>query len=104
MSLRTCLCFDFLRCLVEMMVNAGKEMDSARVCKYKFNINLVMRKPEYGTNAVTYRFGIQFILLLSIFKTLRHKWLSTRLLGIHCVCPSSSLHLLLRRLQKTSKN
>ena len=72
--------FFFLRCLVEimdnrnveMLVNAGQEMDSARDCKYKFSINL-MRKPEYRTNAVNYPFGIQFILLLSILRTLRHK-------------------------------
>ena len=37
--------FFFLRCMVEMLVNAGQEMDSARDCKYKFSINLVMRKP-----------------------------------------------------------
>ena len=30
-----------------MLVNAGQEMDSARDCKYKISINLVMRKPEY---------------------------------------------------------
>ena len=40
-------CLFFLRCLVEMLVNGGQEMDSARDCKYKFSINLVMRKPEY---------------------------------------------------------
>ena len=51
--------FFFLRCLVEMLVNAGQEMDSARDCKYKFGISLVMRKPEYRTNAVNYPFGIQ---------------------------------------------
>ena len=91
MSLRTCLSFFFLRCLVEimdngnveMLVNAGQELDSARDCKYKFSINLVMRKPEYRTNAVNYPFGIQYISLLSILRTLRHKWLSTRLLRIH---------------------
>ena len=82
-----CLFF-FLRCLVEMLVNAGQEMDSARDCKYKFGISLVMRKPEYRTNAVNYPFGIQLILLLSIPRTLRHKWLSTRLLRIHCFCLS----------------
>ena len=60
MSLRTCLSFFFfLRCLVEMLVNAGQEMDSSRDCKYKFGISLVMRKPEYRTNAVNYPFGIQ---------------------------------------------
>ena len=30
--------FFFLRCLVEMLVNAEQEMDSARVCKYKCSI------------------------------------------------------------------
>ena len=45
--------------VVEMLVNAGQEMDSARDCKYKFSINLVMRKPEYRTNSVNYPFGIQ---------------------------------------------
>ena len=39
--------FFFLRCMVEMLVNAGQEMDSARDCKYKFSINLVKKKPEY---------------------------------------------------------
>ena len=68
--------FFFLRCLVEMLVNAGQEMDSARDCKYKFSINLAMRKPEYRTNAVNYTFGIQF------------KWLLTRILRIHCFCLS----------------
>ena len=83
--------FFFLRCLVEimdngnveMLVNAGQELDSARDCTYKFSINLVMRKPEYRTNAVNYPYGIQYISLLSILRTLRHKWLSTRLLRIH---------------------
>ena len=51
--------FFFLRCLVEMLVNAEQEMDSARDCKYKFGISLVMRKPEYRTNAVNCPFGIQ---------------------------------------------
>ena len=101
MSLRTCLSsffffFFFLRCLVEimdnrsveMLVNAGQELDFARDYKYKFSINLVMRKPEYRTNAVNYPFSIQFILLLSILRTLRHRWLSTRLLRIHCFCLS----------------
>ena len=37
MSFRICLFF-FLRCLVEMLVNAEQEMDSARDCKYKFSI------------------------------------------------------------------
>ena len=37
----------FLRCMVEMLVNAEQEMDSARDCKYKFSINLVKKKPEY---------------------------------------------------------
>ena len=46
------LVFFFLRCLVEMLVNAGQEMDSARDCKYKFSINLVKKKPEYRTNPV----------------------------------------------------
>ena len=100
------LVFFFLRCLVEMLVNAGQEMDSARDCKYKFSFNLVMRKPEYRRNPVNYRFGIQFILLLSILRTLRHKWLSTLSVRIYCFCLSvlTSLLLLLRRLQKTSKN
>ena len=49
MSLRSCLSF-FLRCMVEMLVNAGQEMDSVRDCKYKFSINLVMKKPEYRPN------------------------------------------------------
>ena len=98
--------FFFLGCLVEMLVNAGQEMDSARDCKYKFSINLVVRKPEYRTNPVIYPFGIQFILLLSILRTLRHKWSSTRSLRIYCFCLSvlTSLLLLLRSLQKTSKN
>ena len=39
-----------LRCMVEMLVNAGQEMDSARDCKYKFSINLVKKKPKYRTN------------------------------------------------------
>ena len=106
MSLRTCLSFFLLRYLVEMLVNAGQEMDPARDCKYKFSINLVMRKPEYRTNPVNYPSGIQFILMLSILRTLRHKWLSTRSLWIYCFCLSvlTSLLLLLRRLQKTSKN
>ena len=49
-----------------MLVNVEQEMDSTRDCKYK----LVLRKPEYRTNPVNYRFGIQFILLLSILQTL----------------------------------
>ena len=100
MSLRTCLFFLF-SCGVQMLVNAGQEMDSARDCKYKFSINLVMRKPEYRTNPVNYPFGIHFILLLSMLRTLRHKWLSACSLRIVSLCPSSSLHLLLRRVQKT---
>ena len=60
--------FFFLRCMVEMLVNAGQEMDSARGCKYKFSINLVKKKPEYRTNPVNYPFGIQFILRLSMPK------------------------------------
>ena len=47
-------------------MNAGQEMDSVRDCKYKFSIDLVMRKPEYQANPVIYPFGIQFFLLLSI--------------------------------------
>ena len=67
----------FFVVVVEMLVNAGQEMDSARDCKYKFSINLVMRKPEYRTNAMNYPFGIPgLILLLSILRTLRYKWLS----------------------------
>ena len=58
--------FCSLRCLVEimdnrndeMLVNAGQELDSARDCKHRFSINLVMRKPEYRTNSVNYPFGI----------------------------------------------
>ena len=46
MSLRTCLSFFSLRCMVEMLLNAGQEMDSARDCKYNFSINLVKKKPE----------------------------------------------------------
>ena len=53
-------------------MNGGQEMDSARDCKYKFSINLVMRKPEYRSNPVNYLFGIQFIALLSILGTLRY--------------------------------
>ena len=106
MSLRTCFSFFLLGCLVEMLVNAGQEMDSARDCKYKFSIKLVVRKPEYRTNPVNYPFGIQLILLLRILRTLRHKWLSARSLRIYCSCLSDlpSLLLLLRSLQKTSKN
>ena len=44
--------FFFLRCMAEMLVNAGQEMDSARDCKYKFSINLVKKKAEYRTNPV----------------------------------------------------
>ena len=44
--------FFFLRCMVEMLVNAEQEMDSARDCKYKFSINLVKKKPEYRTKPV----------------------------------------------------
>ena len=66
-------------------MNAGQEMDSARDCKYKFCIDLVMRKPEYQTNPVNYPFGIQFFLLLSILRTLRHiKGLSTGILRTYC--------------------
>ena len=72
--------------------------------------NLVLRKPEYRTNSVNYRFGIQFtefILLLSINKLSGIS--GCRLVQlvyfryIVSVCPSSSLLLLLRRPQKTSK-
>ena len=62
------VCLFFLRCMVEMLVNAGQEMDSARDCKYKFSINLVKKKPEYRKNPVNYPFGIQFILLFSMPK------------------------------------
>ena len=41
-------------------MSAGQEMDSARYCKYKFSLNLVMRKPEYQTYPVNYLFGILF--------------------------------------------
>ena len=60
--------FFFLRYMVEMLVKAGQEMDSARDCKYKFSINLVKKKPEYRKNPVNYPFGIQFILLFSMPK------------------------------------
>ena len=60
--------FFFLRCMVEMLVNAGQEMDSARDCKYKFSFNLAKKKPEYRTNPVNYPFSIQFILLFSMPK------------------------------------
>ena len=46
------VCLFFLWCMVDMLVNAGQEMDSARDCKYKFSINLVKKKPEYRTNPV----------------------------------------------------
>ena len=85
MSLRTCLFFLF-SCGIEMLVNAGQEMDSARDRKYKFGINLVMRKPECGTNPVNYPFGIHFILLLSMLRTLRHKWLAACSLRIVSLC------------------
>ena len=92
------------RCLVEMLVNAGQEMDSTRDCKYKFSVNLLIRKPEYRPYRVNYHFGIQFILLLSIRGTLRHKWLSTRSLRMgFCLSVLTSLHLLLRRLRKLQK-
>ena len=81
-----------------MLVNGGQEMDSARDCKYKFSINLVMRKREYRPNPVNYPFGIQFILLLSIIGTLRHIKCRCQLLyfgHIVFVCSSSSLLLLL---------
>ena len=60
--------FFSLRCMVEMLVNAGQEMDSAKDCKYRFSINLVKKKPEYRKNLVNYPFGIQFILLFSMPK------------------------------------
>ena len=50
-----CLFFG-LWCVVEMLVNAVKEMDSERDCNYKFSINLVKKKPEYRTNPVNYPF------------------------------------------------
>ena len=59
------VCLFFLRCLVEMLVNAGQEIDSARDGKYKFSINLVMRKPEYRRNPVNY-------LLVSVYLTVEH--------------------------------
>ena len=89
--------------MVEMLVNAGQEMDSARDCKYKFSINLVKKKPEYRKNPVNYPFGIQFILLFSMPRTLRHKWFSTRSLRIVSVSTSCNLLLLLRRLEEISK-
>ena len=77
MYLPTCLSFFFfLRCLVEVLVNAGQETDYAEDCKYKFSVNLVMRKPEYQTNPVNYPFSIQFILLLSILRTLRSNFIT----------------------------
>ena len=39
--------FFYGACMVEMLVNAEQEMDSARDCKYKFSINLVKKRPEY---------------------------------------------------------
>ena len=36
--------FFFLRGMVEMLVNAGQEMDFARDRRYKFSINLVKKK------------------------------------------------------------
>ena len=89
--------------MVGMLANAGQGMDSARDCKYRFSINLVNKKPEYRTNPVNYPFGIHFILLLSMPRALRHKWSSSRSLRIVSVC-TSSLLLLLRRGQKTSKS
>ena len=92
----TCMSFFFLRCLFEMLVNAEQEMDSARYCKYKFSLNLVMRKPEYQTNPVNYPFGIQFyfmLLLSMLVRTLRHKWWSSLSLRIVSGCLSSSLFL-----------
>ena len=55
--------------MVEMLVDAGQEMDSTRDCKYKFSINLAKKKSEYRTNPVNYPFGIHFILLLSMPRT-----------------------------------
>ena len=37
---------------LQAFLSPGQEMDSARDCKYKFSINLVKKKPEYGTNPV----------------------------------------------------
>ena len=90
--------------MVKMLVNAGQEMDSARDCKYKFSINLGKKKPEYRTNPVNYPFGIHFfILLFSMPRALRHKWLSALSRRIVSVCTSCNLLLLQRRLEKTSK-
>ena len=80
--------------MVGMLANAGQGMDSVRDCKYKFSINLVNKKPEYRTNPVNYSFGIHFILLLSMPRALRHKWLSSHSLRIVSVCTSSLLLLL----------
>ena len=99
MSFRICLFFFFCDALLRCWWMLNKKW----ILRESVSTNVVLRKPEYWTNPVNYRFGIQFILLLSILQTLRHKWLSTRLLQIHSVCPSSSLLLLLRRPQKYRK-
>ena len=49
-----------------MLVNVEQEW----ILLETVSTNLVLRKPEYRTNPVNYRFGIQFILLLSILQTL----------------------------------
>ena len=85
--------FFFLRCLVEimdnrnveMLVNAGQELHSAKIIlRETVSTNLVFsnEKACHRINAVNYPFGIQFILLLSILRTLRHKWLSIVYFGL----------------------
>ena len=54
--------------MVEMLLNAGQEIDSVKDCKYNFSVTLVKKKPEYRANPVNYPFGIQFVLLLSMPK------------------------------------
>ena len=65
--------FFFLRCLRALLVNAGQETDSARYCKYKFSINLVI----WISNQSTAWIVLQMACSLFHFIFLnRHVWVS----------------------------
>ena len=81
------LSFFFLRCLVEMLVNGAPEMDSARDCKYKFIIEKTWISNKF--RELSFWYSVYWVYLTAEHKqTLRHKWLSTRLLQIYCFCLS----------------
>ena len=102
MSFRICLFF-----FCDALLRCWWTVPLKWILRETVSTNLLLRKPEYRTNSVNYRFGIQFtefILLLSINKLSGISGCQLVYFRyIVSVCPSSSLLLLLRRPQKTSK-